>query len=185
MRKQAPFPPIKDLHKNHPGLTPAICDAFDEAVRVCLSRHHEPPQEIRVAGATDSLREINWVLPTARILRGWANRDDATRDGAYPIAIATVEEEFGHVAVARAETLTGADYYLRPASERSNDLERALRLEVSGTDLGGGAIISKRLGQKLEQLRRGRSDIPGIACVVGFKALRIAVAQMEEGLDVE
>ena len=59
-----------------------------------------------------------------------------------------------------------------------NDLEVSYRLEVSGTDDGNEAAIHARLRQKLEQARKGSSNLPAIASVVGFAALRIVSADL-------
>jgi hypothetical protein len=103
----------------------------------------------------------------------WANNDDTTRDGAYGLALAAVEITRGLVAVSRAETRTGADYYLGTPDAVLDDLEASIRLEVSGTDEGGESVINSRLRQKLEQASKGCSNLPAMALVVGFKALRI------------
>jgi hypothetical protein len=76
---------------------------------------------------------VEWVPVTAREKQAWANRTDAVEAGAYRMAIAAVEMTYGWFALARAETLTGADYYVGPAGA---DLESAYRLEVSGVDMG-------------------------------------------------
>jgi len=53
---------------------------------------------------------IDLAAAGARELAAWANADDATRDGAYAIALGALEAGFGLLATSRAETLTGADY---------------------------------------------------------------------------
>jgi hypothetical protein len=83
------------------------------------------------------------------------------------------------VAVRRAETRTGADYYLGAPGAVMDDLEASARLEVSGTDYGGESVIKGLLRQKLEQASKGRSNLPAIASVVGFRALQIISADVE------
>jgi hypothetical protein len=84
----------------------------------------------------------------------------------------------GLVAVRRAETRTGADYYLGEPNSTFEDLELSFRLEVSGTDEGSDAVIRGRLREKLDQAKRGNSNLPAIASVVGFAALQIVSADM-------
>jgi hypothetical protein len=79
----------------------------------------------------------------------------------------------GLVAVSRAETLTGADYYLGAAGEAFEDLEKSYRLEVSGLDRGTDADIAARVRKKKEQAQIGASNLPAIASVVAFSALKI------------
>jgi hypothetical protein len=121
-----------------------------------------------------------WVSADERTKGAWANKDDATESGAYGLALAAMEELRGLVAMRRAETKTGADYYLGQPGATFEDLEASVRLEVSGTDEGGKAVIGGRLRQKLEQAKKGKSNLPAIASVVGFSALHIATADVEE-----
>ena len=90
-----------------------------------------------------------------------------------------VEEQL--VAVKRAETLTGADWYVAPIGTTPDDLENCFRLEVSGVDAGSRAAIAARLQQKVEQTRRGASNLPAIASVVGFKEKSIAIQKVSDG----
>lgn len=172
LRKE-PIPPLEALHLRHPGLTENVCQAFAEAASVCLSRHHVPPADFQVkAGESQSLRQLNWAPPDERATRAWNNSDDATRDGAYSVCIASVEVELGLFALSRAETRTGADYYL---GTPSTGLEEAYRLEVSGVDRGDNLVVSRRLRQKIQQTREGNSNLPAIASVVGFLVRYIGI----------
>lgn len=160
----------------HPGVSAAVCEAFSEAAEVCLARHHEPPRtslQVTCAGK-ESIRSLQWSAPDETAQRSWRNRDDATRDGAYVVSLAVVEHELGMVALSRADTRTGADYYVgRPESP---DFEEAFRLEVSGVDEGGLADIRRRLRSKEEQAARGDSFLPAYACVVGFREAAVLVS---------
>ena len=172
LRKE-PLPALHTLHLRHPGLTESVCRAFAEAASVCLSRHHAPPADFQVKSEeSNSTRQLDWESPNDATVRAWNNADDATRDGAYSVCLASLEVELGLVAVARAETRTGADYYLGTAS---SGLEEAYRLEVSGVDRGEDPVISRRLRQKVQQTRQGNSNLPAIASVVGFLARRIGI----------
>ena len=71
--------------------------------------------------------------PDVRTLNAHANEIDATEAGAYGVSLAAVEAISGLVAVRRAETLTGADWYIAPQGTDADDLESCIRLEVSGT----------------------------------------------------
>jgi hypothetical protein len=82
--------------------------------------------------------------------------------------IAGIEELRGLFAVRRAETGTGADYYIGPPGSGSADLEDCIRLEVSGIDEGNPASVRTRLLQKVRQARDGNSSLPALAGVIGF-----------------
>ncbi len=172
-----PLPALDRLYERHLGLTESISRVFAEAAAICLSRHHSPPVEMEViSNGSATLRELSWVLPNERQRRAWNNVDDATRDGAYSVCIAAVEIEMGLFAVARAETRTGADYYLGIAN---SSLEQSHRLEVSGVDRGDAAAVAKRLREKVVQTREGISNLPAIASVVGFSARRVAIEAVD------
>jgi hypothetical protein len=118
---------------------------------------------------------VGWDLPTDRVRHAHANELDATRDGAYGVSLAACEVHLQLVAVARAENLTGADYYVGPAASHANsldetlNLEDALRLEVSGIGHDErGVLWRQRLSEKIQQARQGKSGLPAIASVVVF-----------------
>jgi hypothetical protein len=111
----------------------------------------------------------------------WANETDATEAGAYACAIAALELSRGLYAIQRAETLTGADYYVAPIDSTEEDLENWYRLEISGTQLARIGANS-RLKTKIRQAQRGKSKLPAIATVVGFKAALIVIQTVERSL---
>lgn len=171
------FPDLNALHERHQGLTKAVCDAYAEAAHVCLSLHHQPPVDIVVTTPEEeSTFGMTWTVPGERERRAWANLIDAVEAGAYAMAIAAVEGVHQWFAVSRAETLTGADYYVGPAGA---DLETAFRLEVSGTNEGNAAELRARLKRKTEQALAGRSALPAVACVVGFRNGSILVSSLQ------
>jgi len=145
-----------------------LAGAYLEAASVCLSRHRSPPINFDVSHENDS-REfvVVWEVPGQRILRAWANADDATRDGAYGVVIAAIEAMMGFFAVQRAETRTGADYYVGTNLD-ALDIEDAWRLEVSGVDHGSASAVAARVNQKTDQARQGYSNLPAMVGVAGF-----------------
>jgi hypothetical protein len=176
-----------DLSARHPGVSSGISNSYAEAVRVCLSRRHQSG-----LGCTFEVKFIlkdngrveaafaEWKEPDERTKKAWKNADDATRDGAYGLALAAIEITRGLVAVSRAETRTGADYYLGAPGASPEDLEASIRLEVSGMDEGGEPAINRRLRQKLEQAGKGCSNLPATASVVGFRTKQIVSADVKK-----
>jgi hypothetical protein len=176
----AKFPELRSLQDpRHPGISSGLCEALVEAAEVALARHHAPPvTEFAVScGGSNCARTLEWREPTEAMLRAWNNRDDTTRDGAYIVAIAAVEAELGLVALLRAETRTGADYYV--GDPASVDLERAFRLEVSGLDSGDSSAVRQRLNRKIRQALKGDSNLPAMASVVGFREAVVLVSDVE------
>lgn len=105
--EQATLPDLNTLHERHFGLTPAVCANYAEAAAVCLSRHFAPPQTLAVQsgsyGHPEALRQVDWKPASAREKLAWQNQDDATRDGAYAIALAVVESELELFVYSRAK----------------------------------------------------------------------------------
>jgi hypothetical protein len=126
----------------------------------------------------ESTAKVEWEITDSRIQAAWANTDDATRDGAYALAIAATELLRGMVAIKRAETRTGADYYIAFANQDLEDLENCFRLEVSGTNLDK-AEVKKRLRIKIEQTKQGNSNLPALAAIVGFKVRLILLQTVD------
>jgi hypothetical protein len=175
-----PLLPIQDMSERHHALTPPVAGSYLEAARVCLDRHHISPKEFTLENdKLESVAKVEWELTDDRTQAAWANTDDATRDGAYALAIAATELLRGMVAVRRAQTRTGADYYIAPIDRDLEDLESHFRLEVSGTDLGK-PDVKRRLIMKLEQAKQGRSNLPALAAVVGFKVQLILIQTVDE-----
>lgn len=172
---------LNSLHERHPGLTVALSGTLFETASVCLNRHHVSPVDVTVAcNDRSSKKVVEFETPDARTLNAWANDIDTTEMGAYGMSLAAVEVEEQLVAVRRAETLTGADWYVAAIGTRADDFEACVRLEVSGVDTGGSSVINSRLQQKIQQARKGASNLPAIASVVGFKERVVAIKQVRE-----
>ena len=179
LAKREPLTPLETLFERHKGFYIHICQAYADAAGVCFSRHHIAPVDLRIVNHKETYsREIGWEKPDEQTLRSWANKDDATRDAAYSVSLSIIEAKFGLLALSRADTKTGADYYVGYAGD--TDLENAFRLEVSGTDKGDSSKIRSRLREKVDQLRKGNSSKPGIAVVIGFQE---KCANIEKVLD--
>jgi hypothetical protein len=169
------------MHERHRALTPSIAGCYREAAAVCLNRHHSPPIEVTLSdNGAASPAELVWAVPDSRILGAWANETDATEAGAYGCVIASVELLRDLFAVRRAETGTGADYYVGPRGAAQDDLENCLRLEVSGVDDGTLREVSARLLVKIRQVREGNGSLPALAGVIGFSSKAIMVQDVLE-----
>lgn len=174
--------PLDDMAARHSGLTDSVASAYYEAASVCLDKHHDPPQEFVLDdGSSQTQALVTCEPPEERCKNAWANDTDATECGAYACALAAAELSHGLVAVRRAETLTGADYYLAAGDSLAEDLEASYRLEVSGTNLGQTEVNS-RLRRKIQQTREGTSNLPAVAAVVGFKVRCIRMRFVEEAV---
>lgn len=172
---------VDGLHERHTGLTASLGGVFFEAACVCFSRHHDSPIDVEVHRKDGkSVCEFAFQTPGERERNAHANVIDATEQGAYGVSMAAVEEMESLVVVRRAETLTGADWYVASPGTAPEDLESCYRLEVSGTDTGTLSTIETRLSQKAQQTRAGKSNLPAIASVVGFKQRVAAIRKVDE-----
>ena len=169
---------LHDLDQRHPGVSRGVSLSYSEAASVCFGRHHASPVDLDIERPALHHVSAQWIPPDDGVKRAWANETDTTEAGAYCVALAAVETTDGLVAIARAETRTGADYYLGPHGQSLADLEKSHRLEVSGVDEGGPSSVKSRLRQNIDQAAAGRSSLPAIAAVVGFATRQIAIADV-------
>jgi hypothetical protein len=174
---------IDAMHERHHALTHSLAGTLEEAASVCLSRFHVSPVEIRIFdNGEGSSAELHWNKPDARAKGAWANDTDATELGACACVIAGVELVRGRYAVRRAETGTGADYYIGASGAGEVDLEDCLRLEVSGVSDGDEKDINRRLLEKVRQASRGESSLPALAGVIGFSSKVLMLKDVPEEL---
>lgn len=176
--------PIHQMAQRHDGLTEALAETYTEAAGVCLDRHHRPPTEFDLHRGNDvqMAAVVKWQQAEERVQRAHGNDIEATEFGACACVLAAVELIDGLVAIGRADTGTGADYYIAPKGTTIEDLgsfDDSVRLEVSGMDRGSESAVDQRLKEKLKQASAGNSDSPAMAGVVGFEAKLIKLADVK------
>lgn len=168
---------LEGLQKTHPGLTENLAGSYSEAAAVVFERHHTSPFEIQIVDSRGNIerRVVSPPSPDATMRAANANANDAIAAAAYCVSLAAVEAREQLVAVGRAETGTGADWYLAPPGVPREDLEDCYRLEVSGVESGDMSRVRGRLKEKVAQTRRGASNLPALASVVGFKERYVVI----------
>jgi hypothetical protein len=176
MEESLPIIPLADLAERHYGLIQCIADGYEAAARVCLDRHHKSPIEMQIGTkAGERAAVVQWNPADERTRCALNNITDTTEAGAYGFIIAAVELSEGMYAVRRAETGTGADYYVAPPGQGLDDLEGCFRLEISGTDRGNQSLVSRLLRTKVQQAKDGKSNLPALAGVIGFEVRSILI----------
>jgi hypothetical protein len=159
-----------------------ITDNFAVNAAVCMSRYASPPRlwSVQFDQGEPIDYEVQWEIPTVAQLRACANQDDATRDGAYALALAAAEVHLGYLALRRAEGRSGVDFYMIPSgadidSGPEYDIDRLdlIGLEVSGISGDSDSTIRSRVQRKIEQVRAGSPSLPSVVGVVGFRSARI------------
>ncbi len=174
-----PLLPIEDMAERHQALTQSIANSYLEAARVCLDRHHLSPKEFTLEDDNDeSIARVEWKATDNRIKAAW-DKDDATEAGACAFAIATIELLRNIFAIRRMSKGTGADYYVALSNRDLEDLENCFRLEISGTS-SNKAEVKKRLRVKIDQARRGNSNLPALVSIVGFSVQLVLLHTVDE-----
>lgn len=169
---------LSSLYPRHPGLAEGGAAHIAEAASVCLARFHgSSPVALGVTWAgRPSIYDLVWRAPGAREVASNRNAEEATRDGAYAVALGAVDARLRLVTIGRAESRTGADWYLVPVAslEQAFDLDSipASRLEVSGVSDDDEGRMNERVRVKLAQAVAGRSEVPALVGVVGFRSGR-------------
>ena len=172
---------LEEMHVRHFALTQPIAGGYREAASVCLQRHNQSPLDLTLSdNGSTTTAEVLWDVPTAQMNAAWANTTDTTEAGAYGCVIASVELLRNLFAVRRAETETGADYYIGPQGAGMEDLEDCLRLEISGVSDGNQRDVERRLLEKVAQAQRGNSSLPAVAGVIGFAARLVMLRDVPE-----
>lgn len=163
-----PLLPLQNMAERHQGLTRSVAENNLEAARICLDRHHLSPKEFTLEDdAVQSIARVEWEATDDRTKNAW-DKDDATEYGACAFAIAAIELSRELFAIRRMSKGTGADYYVALRSQDLEDLENCFRLEVSGTS-SDKVEVKKRLSIKIDQTRRGNSNLPALVSIIGFK----------------
>jgi hypothetical protein len=146
-----------------------------------LDRHHQSPVEFQIEDGTEGMAvRAEWQHTDQRTRNAHANEIDATEAGACAVVLAAVEHVMRLVAIHRAETLKGADYYMAAIGSSAADLEDAIRLEISGVDRGAPGAVAYRLKIKLEQAAAGKSNLPAMAGVAGFRSKIVMLRRVEQ-----
>jgi hypothetical protein len=174
-----PLLPLQSLAERHHALPPPVAEYLLQAARVCFDRHHISPKEFTLEDdKVESIARVEWETTDDRAKGAW-DKDDATEAGACAVAIAAIELTRSLFAIRRMPKGMGADYYLALRSQDLEDLENCFRLEVSGTH-SDKPEVTKRLRIKIEQTRRGNSNLPALAAIVGFKVQLILLHTVDE-----
>lgn len=179
-----PLPDLRQLHERHEGLPNPDCESWARAAEVCLAHHGAPPTVFSVDNDGARVRrELRWNAPDSRQRSAWANPDNATEYGSYPLAIAALEGTHGLFAMERTDTKTGADWYVGPpGTEKAagGDIEDWTRFEVSGLQSGDRPKVAARVRRKIKQAAKGRSDRPAMVGVVGFEAAVVVLRPVDD-----
>lgn len=167
---------LGSLKKGTPGITPEVGGSLAQAAAVCLEKQkHTSGKEMRIDGDFKSMFMVFWEEVTQQMRLCWADFQDATEWGACGMAVLLVERLASLTVVERAYKGGGFDYWL--GADDGSLFQRKKRLEVSGILQGNEGDIRYRVGRKLRQTDRSRTELPAVVVVVEFGEPRSRIVQ--------
>jgi len=141
---------------------------YAEAAGVCFHHGgHDPGVVMDVRGVEECQLPVRWPPVTEQMLRSRNDLQDATRDGAYAVAIGLALELTGLKVVLQTKKGPGFDYWLGESEDSL--FQGANRLEVSGILKGDRNDVQTRINKKKRQVGKSdQSGLPAFVCVVEF-----------------
>jgi len=141
-----------------PGLSRERGAAMAQAARVCLTESQHPsPCSLTVDGGHAANLPLAFEEAGDVELRSWNDREEATQQGAYAVAILLMKRLDNLAVLERSRRGTHFDWWLGPAgSDRL--FQDKICLEVSGIRDGSEAQIRERVSQKWERFGTAASD---------------------------
>ena len=161
------------------GITVATGAFLAEAAAVCLEKSgHMQGVSLKVRGKRRAAFEITWAHLPPTAVHTHNDLHDATEHGAMGLAILLARFHLGYEVVLRSRKGTGYDYLMRKVD--SDVSAPNVRLEVSGILKGTAGDVTRRVNEKVRQVKAGasfRDDSPAFVMVIEFG---LPVARIEE-----
>ena len=143
------------------GLSSEVGGSLAQASAVCLeSQRHESGVELDITGRITGRHPLRWESPDEQARRTWRNEIDATENGAAGVALLLARRLLGYVTTSRSRHGTGFDYWLGKDID-GEPIQDEVRLEVSGIRRGSSGDVSRRVREKLGQMKRGGATTSG------------------------
>lgn len=161
---------LDDLTNETRGITPAYGASLAEAAVVCLNeQNHQSGVHLKVDGDYNNKFPLIWSHQVSSLMiRTWSDRDYATEQGAYGIAILLIINLTDLAVTARSWRGTGFDFWLGPIGNNDLLFQKKSRLEVSGIRRGDESNINARVKKKIKQTDRSNNSLPAYVVVVEF-----------------
>lgn len=160
------------------GLKKSFLECLCHAATVCLqSEGHEPGVSMEVF-ETESRYSLFWGSADDEMKRTWADRDHATENAAYCIALLLMHDRKGLISIERSARENGFDYWIGVKGAGSGLFQKRARLEVSGIRHGSESQVLKRLEEKMIRLKKYKEPLPAIVIVVEFGKPAVRIAEI-------
>ncbi|MEL6161644.1 MAG: hypothetical protein AAFR18_20730 [Cyanobacteria bacterium J06627_32] len=94
-RTQKPYPVLNlsELRRGLPAITPSFGAALAEACAICLTeQRHQPVIELEIEGDFEGRFALLYPTVTDQMRRCWNDREYATEQAAYGIALSFIQQ---------------------------------------------------------------------------------------------
>lgn len=167
---------LASLAKGLGSLTPASGAFISEAASVCLEdQGHGLSMALQVEGEFAEVVTLHREPVDERARWSHNDADRATENGAYGVALLTLQELTGLTVLLQSRRGSGFDFWLGP--DAGFLFQAGVRLEVSGIRRGDEIAIRRRLRSKIGQIVRSRHFAPAYVAVVEFSRPILRVAK--------
>lgn len=169
---------IDELHKGIGNIAPQRCASFSLAARVCLHEEsHSCPTTVDIQGIATETVQVSWTPPSLSESGSYADREEATEDGACGIAFLVMPLYTEYDVIERSAKGTGFDYWL--GMHNQLPFAKSARLEISGIRKGTDGEIKKRVEIKKKQVRNGTSSpLPAYVSVTEFSSPKVVIERV-------
>ncbi|MEW5993107.1 MAG: hypothetical protein AB1744_01765 [Candidatus Zixiibacteriota bacterium] len=159
---------LESLKTEHPGLTTHFGGMLAETCAICLDQQgHSSGTRLNSDGIRKQNFSVVWTFAvTETMQKCYRDAEFATENGAYALAILILQDLTGFKVVERSRKGNGFDFYL--GQHEGNLFQNKVRLEVSGIRNGDNIIVSRRMKEKLDRLKKYDSLLPAYVAIVEF-----------------
>lgn len=162
-------------------LTKEWGEAICQAAAHCMTENaHASGVELRSDGMGLPNFKILWApfKDATKVKATWFDAQVAVEHGAYAIALAAIDIQYGLKVVQRSAKGTGFDFWVKDPAKTGFLMQGAERVEISGILSGTKSDVSGRLTEKIRQMDQSASmKLPGHAVVVEFGAPQVKAAK--------
>ena len=168
--ESTPVISLSKLKQGLPAITPAFGTALAEACSVCLAEQgHQSGLVLKIEGDFADVLTLLYFEVTEQMKRCWNDREYATEQAAYAVALLLMQQMTNLTVVERSRKGTGFDYWLgRSADTAGLPFQKVARLEVSGIRRGNRQQVRRRAKLKVAQVRPTDGVAPAYIVIIEF-----------------
>lgn len=169
---------LASLARVIPGITVAFGAMLAESCAVCLAdQGHASGVSLTIGGDFEGARAVLRQEVTEAMTRCYDDEPDATRDGAYALALLLMRDLTGLVGIQRGFQRSGFDWWLGEPDEIP--FQSKGRLEVSGIRNGPEYVVRRATDKLVQGARLEGEGMPVYAVVIEFSTPLAAILVSE------